>query len=181
MEGRAWCPRRGGRRGGEGLDPSLGRADLHDGGKEVGIDDDTQGQRDHDDVEARDEVHRVVQGRVCTGQLQDGRDLTEAVVHLIGAAVGQVHGKEGVAQAAHHAAGHTDAHHEEARAAAHDDLVPERAADGRVPVHRRDGEEPGLSGPEEEEDVLLSHTPGRGEGPLLAEDMHKPWGTAAVM
>ena len=53
--------------GRESLYPPLGRADLHDGGKDVDIDKDNQGEWDHNDIEAGDEVHQVIEGCVCTG------------------------------------------------------------------------------------------------------------------
>ena len=157
--------------GRESLYLPLGWADLHDGGKDVDIDKDNQGEWDHNDIEASDEVHQVIEGCVCTGQLQDRRDLTEVVVNFIRATVGKVHSKEGISQATHHTIGCTDAHHEKAQPVAHDDLISERVADGHVPVHRHDGEKPGLSDPKEEEDVHLGHTSSKRDGSLLAENV----------
>ena len=75
---------------GEGVLPAGCRADLQDGADDaaVGGEDEKEAAEGHETH--TDEPHHL-QGRgVCTSQLQHDRDITEEIVHLIGATVGQL-------------------------------------------------------------------------------------------
>ena len=79
--------------GGEGTLLAFGRLDLKNGANDaaVGGEDEKEAAEGHETH--TDEPHHL-QGRgVCTSQLQHHWDITEVIVHLIGATVGQLAGE----------------------------------------------------------------------------------------
>lgn len=66
------------------------------------------------------------------------------MIDLVGATVGQTHGKNSVDKSQDDTPEYTENGHYPTQPWVHDDLVPEWVADGHIPVYRHDGKEPGL-------------------------------------
>lgn len=106
-------------------------------------------------------------------------ELTEEVVDLIGATVGQAHSEESVNERAAHPPQSTKDHHCPTQPWAHDNLVPEWVADGHISIIGHDREQPALSDAQHQKDVHLGHTPNIRDS-FSTDQMHQHLGTVVV-
>ena len=139
--------------------------DAQDGDKDANIRDQDEGKWYQKQDETQDEVQPVIEGCVCTSQLQDSRDLTEEVVYLVGATIRQTHGEDSIDQGPSYANEPTDCDHLDTNRTTHQQSIVKGEADGHIPVIGHNGIEDTLSNAQDQEDEHLGCTSSPGNGP----------------
>lgn len=138
---------------------------------EVGGGDDRKGQEQHEDT--ADVDHGLVEGGVGTGQLEHSGNLTEEVVNLLGATVGEAECKNSLDQAIHQAKEPRPCYHEPADTVAHDYGVPQGVANGHIAVIGHEGQQEALIPQEGEEEEDLEAAACEGDGATPHEEVSR--------